>query len=88
MEPDRVSVRVHLRRIRVVAVLVDVIEKLVVEVADVRRVVRCASSPASPDLRATRRTTAGPDLRRRRPHVLADRAPSFAGGIGRSDSRR
>ena len=41
MEPDRMSVRLHLRRIRVVAVLVDVIERLVVEVADTRRVVRC-----------------------------------------------
>lgn len=36
-----VSVRLHLRRIRVVAVLIDAVEKLVVEVADVRRVVRC-----------------------------------------------
>jgi hypothetical protein len=35
------SVRLHLRRIRVIAVLVDAIEKLVVEIADVRRVVRC-----------------------------------------------
>jgi transposase len=41
MEPDRMSVRLHLRRIRVIAVLVDVIEKLVVEVTDTRRVVRC-----------------------------------------------
>ena len=41
MEPDRMSVRLHLRRIRVMAVLVDVIERLVVEVADVRRVVCC-----------------------------------------------
>lgn len=41
MSPDRMSVRLHLRRIRVVAVLVDLIERLVVEVADVRRVVRC-----------------------------------------------
>jgi DNA-directed RNA polymerase subunit RPC12/RpoP len=35
------SVRLHLRRIRVIAVLVDVIEKLVVEIADTSRVVRC-----------------------------------------------
>ncbi len=41
MEPDRMSVRLHLRRIRVIAVLVDVIEKLVVEVTDARRVFRC-----------------------------------------------
>lgn len=41
MSPDRMSVRLHLRRIRVVGVLVDLIEKLVVEIADVRRVVRC-----------------------------------------------
>ncbi|MFP5331959.1 MAG: ISL3 family transposase [Acidimicrobiia bacterium] len=41
MEPDRMSVRLHLRRVRVIGVLVDAIEKLVVEIADVRRVVRC-----------------------------------------------
>jgi protein-arginine kinase activator protein McsA len=41
MGPDRMSVRLHLRRIRVIAVLVDAIERLVVEVADVRRVLRC-----------------------------------------------
>jgi transposase len=41
MEPDRMSVRLHLRRIRVVAVLADLIEKLVVEISDVRRVVHC-----------------------------------------------
>jgi transposase len=34
-------IRLHLRRIRVVAVLVDLIERLVVEITDVRRVVRC-----------------------------------------------
>lgn len=41
MEPDRMSVRLHLRRIRVIAVLVDLLERLVIEVADTRRVVRC-----------------------------------------------
>lgn len=41
MAPDAMTVRLHLRRIRVIAVVVDVIERLVVEVADVRRVVRC-----------------------------------------------
>lgn len=41
MSPDAMSVRLHLRRIRVVAVLVDLIERLVVEVVDLRRVVRC-----------------------------------------------
>jgi transposase len=35
------SMRLHLRRIRVLAVLVDVIERLVVEITDTRRVVRC-----------------------------------------------
>lgn len=30
------TIRLHLRRIRVVAVLVDVIERLVVEIADTR----------------------------------------------------
>ncbi|MBU1495162.1 MAG: ISL3 family transposase [Actinobacteria bacterium] len=34
-------VRLHLRRVRVVGVLVDLMERLVVEIADVRRVVRC-----------------------------------------------
>src|SRR5690554_4535375 len=32
MEPDAMSVRLHLRRIRVIAVVVDLVEKLVVEV--------------------------------------------------------
>ncbi len=41
MGPDVMSVRLHLRRIRLVAVLVDLIERLTVEVADARRVVRC-----------------------------------------------
>ena len=41
MSPDAMTVRLHLRRIRVVAVVVDLIERLVVEIADVRRVVRC-----------------------------------------------
>jgi transposase len=40
MSPDALSVRLHLRRTRVVAVLVDLIERLVVEIADTRRVVR------------------------------------------------
>jgi transposase len=35
------TVRLHLRRIRVIQVLVDLIEKLTVEIVDVRRVVRC-----------------------------------------------
>jgi len=35
------SVRLHLRRFRVVGVVVDLIERLVVEIVDVRRVVRC-----------------------------------------------
>lgn len=33
MEPDGMSVRLHLRRIRVAAVLVDVVEELVVDIA-------------------------------------------------------
>lgn len=41
MSPDAMTVRLHLRRIRVVVVVVDLIERLVVEVTDVRRVVRC-----------------------------------------------
>lgn len=41
MSPDAMTVRLHLRRIRVVAVVVDLIERLVVEIVDVRRVVRC-----------------------------------------------
>ncbi len=41
MELDRMSVRLYLRRIRVVDVLVDLVESLVVEVADTREVVRC-----------------------------------------------
>lgn len=41
MSPDAMTVRLHLRRVRVVAVLVDLLERLVVEIVDVRRVVRC-----------------------------------------------
>src|SRR5680860_1609886 len=41
MPPDAMTIRLHLRRIRVVAVLVDLVERLVVEIADTRRVVRC-----------------------------------------------
>jgi transposase len=41
MSPDVMTIRLHLRRLRVVQVLVDVIEQLVVVVADGRRVVRC-----------------------------------------------
>jgi transposase len=41
MKPDAMSIRLHLRRIRVLVVLVDLIERLVVEIADTRRVVRC-----------------------------------------------
>ena len=41
MEPDRMCVRLHLRCIRAVAVLVDLVERLVAEIADVRRVDRC-----------------------------------------------
>jgi hypothetical protein len=35
------TIRLHLRRIRVLSVLMDLVEDLVVEVADSRRVVRC-----------------------------------------------
>ncbi len=41
MSPDAMTVRLHLRRIRVVAVVVDLVERLVVEIVDLRRVVRC-----------------------------------------------
>ena len=41
MRPDVMTVRLHLRRIRVVEVAEDVPERLVVVVEDVRRVVRC-----------------------------------------------
>ena len=41
MAPDAMTIRLHLRRIRVIRVLVDLIEHLVVEVTDSRRVVRC-----------------------------------------------
>ncbi len=41
MIPDAMTFRLHLRRIQVVAVVVDLIEKLVIEAADTRRVVRC-----------------------------------------------
>jgi len=41
MSPDAMTVRLHLRRIRVIAVLVDLVEGLVVEIVDLRRVIRC-----------------------------------------------
>lgn len=41
MEPDAMTVRLHLRRIRVVEVTEDLPERLVVKVEDTRRVVRC-----------------------------------------------
>ena len=41
MAPDAMTIRLHLRRIRLLAVVVDLIERLVVEVSDTRRVVRC-----------------------------------------------
>lgn len=41
MAPDVMTIRLHLRRIRVLAVVVDLIERLIVEVTDTRRVVRC-----------------------------------------------
>ncbi len=41
MSPDAMTIRLHLRRIRVLAVLVDLVERLVVEVGDSRRVARC-----------------------------------------------
>jgi len=41
MAPDVMTIRLHLRRIRVLAVVVDLIERLILEVTDTRRVVRC-----------------------------------------------
>ncbi len=40
MSPDAMTKRLHLRRIRVIAVLVDLVERFTVEVEDTRRVVR------------------------------------------------
>lgn len=42
MATDRMSIRLHLKRMKVVAVVVDEIDELVIEVADTRSVVRCA----------------------------------------------
>lgn len=39
--PDSMNIRLHLRRLRVVEVVEDVIERLVVMVQDLRTVVRC-----------------------------------------------
>ncbi len=39
--PDSMTIRLHLRRIRVLEVLVDAVERLVVAVEDLRTVVRC-----------------------------------------------
>ena len=40
MSPDAMTARLHLRRIRVLEVLVDLVEELVVAIGDLRRVVR------------------------------------------------
>lgn len=42
------SIRLHLRRIRVVAAVVDFVENLVIEVVDSRRVVRCRQCGSRP----------------------------------------
>ncbi|HHN73670.1 MAG TPA: hypothetical protein ENK10_00415, partial [Acidobacteria bacterium] len=42
MSPDAMTVRLHLRRLRVLEVQVDEPERLVVVVEDTRSVVRCA----------------------------------------------
>ena len=44
--PDSMTIRLHLRRIRVVEVFKDAVEELAVAVADLRTVVRCASCGA------------------------------------------
>ncbi|MGH8935411.1 MAG: hypothetical protein ACRDXD_03945 [Acidimicrobiia bacterium] len=41
MTPDAMTIRLHLRRIRVVEVSEDLPERLVVKVEDTRSVVRC-----------------------------------------------
>jgi len=41
MATDSMSVRLHMKRMRVVRVLVDEIDQLVIEVMDSRSVVRC-----------------------------------------------
>jgi len=41
MSPDAMTSRLFLRRIRVVAVLVDLVDRVIVEVRDLRRLVRC-----------------------------------------------
>lgn len=54
MKPDRMSVRLHLRRMRAIGVVVDLIERLVVEVVDARRVVRCSDTSTSEPPRSKR----------------------------------
>ena len=41
MASDGMTIRLHLRRMKVVRVVVDEIDELVIEVADTRSVVRC-----------------------------------------------
>ena len=45
MKPDAMSIRLHLRRIRALAVVVDLVERLVVEVADTRATRRSWYTP-------------------------------------------
>lgn len=62
MSPDAMSIRLHLRRIRVLAVVVDVVERLVVEVTDTRRVVRCPHCGFATDVVHDRRRVMVHDL--------------------------
>ena len=48
MSLNTMSIRLHLRRIRVVAVVVDVVERLVVEIADSRRWFAVAIAGSAP----------------------------------------
>jgi len=62
MSPDAMTVRLYLRRIRVVTVVTELIERLVVEIADTRRVVRCGYCGFKTDVVHDRRSLQVHDL--------------------------
>ncbi len=78
MAPDAMTVRLHLGRIRVIAVLVDLVERLVVRVEDTRRVVRCPHCGFKTSTVHDRRDVRVIDAGERRPITLVWRRRRFS----------
>ncbi len=74
---DGMTIRLHLKRMKVVRVVEDEIDKLVIEVADTRRVVRCpACGHKTTKVHETRRVVV-PDIPLGRPTTLIWLQPRF-----------